>query len=472
MTGTHLGIGAIVSFQIKFIHPHTNRNVKFPNPVAGQRLTGCRVVRRALKKINHKPTICAVVHHDDFKDEENGDYYEIWCNESHVRVDKEGESNMFFLPKLIDYDDEGYHTEKEREIVEATTFVSDTVATNTSPPSTNAKNEEEYHVDVVATASVSNIDTSTALEHKKLLTTLFVHPIMTFFGLYAVKEAFGHDVHRCATRLFHKSLFLLGFANFIDTILDLVTSSLVILKINKCDNSSNEVEAYILFTMTLVAGCVRSVSGKIQLKHVDGGAEAIKYRSWARMFKIVLFESIVFVIEDGASILFLASRKCKDPLDIISLSFTIISLISVCFHSICLSCLGFGRFVCRLKTISPATMSEVYIAFPTFIYSTLFNVFYVYQIFIAITKIIMPYSEGNKNEDLGVLKLPTYIVYWVGVVVLSFFVIIIILDHFELIPSELEQDQKDLLERQRLAKQAILEEKEKDKERIKKRRTI
>ena len=117
MTGTrnnkdnnayHLGIGAIVSFQIKFIHPHKISDVKFPNPVAGQRLTGCRVVRRALKKIKHKPTICAVVHHDDFKDEENGDYYEIWCNESHVRVDKEGESNMFF---------EGYHTEKEREIV-------------------------------------------------------------------------------------------------------------------------------------------------------------------------------------------------------------------------------------------------------------------------------------------------------------------------------------------------------------------
>ncbi|MGK3738328.1 MAG: hypothetical protein ACI8RD_013918 [Bacillariaceae sp.] len=104
----HLGIGAIVSFQVKFIHPHKNRDVKFPYPVAGQRITGCRVVRRALKKIKHKPTICAVVHHDDFKDEENGEYYEIWCNESHIRVDKEGDSTMFF---------EGHHTERERGIV-------------------------------------------------------------------------------------------------------------------------------------------------------------------------------------------------------------------------------------------------------------------------------------------------------------------------------------------------------------------
>jgi hypothetical protein len=113
MTGTrnskdHLGIGAIVSFQTKFIHPHNIRDVKFPNPVAGQRLTGCRVIRRALKKFKHEPTFCAVVHHDGFKDEENGDYYEIWCNESHIRVDKEGGSNMFF---------EGHHTEKETKIV-------------------------------------------------------------------------------------------------------------------------------------------------------------------------------------------------------------------------------------------------------------------------------------------------------------------------------------------------------------------
>ena len=41
-----------------------------------------------------------VVHHDNFKNDENGGggggYLEIWCTESHVRIEKEGDINLFF----------------------------------------------------------------------------------------------------------------------------------------------------------------------------------------------------------------------------------------------------------------------------------------------------------------------------------------------------------------------------------------
>merc|ERR1711915_202618 len=90
-----LGIGATVSFQCKFIHPHRHRDAKFPNPDKAQRLTGAIVVQQKTKRINHKPTVCVIVHHDDFKDEE-GNYHDLYCNENHVKVEKEGPSDKFF----------------------------------------------------------------------------------------------------------------------------------------------------------------------------------------------------------------------------------------------------------------------------------------------------------------------------------------------------------------------------------------
>lgn len=95
-----LGIGAIVSFQCKFIHPHRLRDSKYPNLTTGKRLTDAVFVQRALKRIKHKETVCVVVHHDNFKDDKNGGggggYLEIWCTESHVRIEKEGDINLFF----------------------------------------------------------------------------------------------------------------------------------------------------------------------------------------------------------------------------------------------------------------------------------------------------------------------------------------------------------------------------------------
>ena len=98
-----LGIGAVVSFQCKFIHPHRLRDKKFPNPSVGQRLGDAHVVRRALKKIKHSPVVCVVIHHDDFKDNE-GRPQEIWCSERHVRVEKEGDPDLLFEGQQLETD--------------------------------------------------------------------------------------------------------------------------------------------------------------------------------------------------------------------------------------------------------------------------------------------------------------------------------------------------------------------------------
>jgi len=90
-----LGLGSIVSFQCKFIHPHRHREKHFSARSLGQRLTDARVVRRALKKIKSTPTLCVVVHHEDFKDKK-GFYQELFCNETHIKVEKQGDPNQFF----------------------------------------------------------------------------------------------------------------------------------------------------------------------------------------------------------------------------------------------------------------------------------------------------------------------------------------------------------------------------------------
>jgi hypothetical protein len=91
----HLGIGATVSFGTKFLHPHIQRDEKFPYLPHGHRLKEALVVGRERKLINHKETTCVIVHHNDFKDNE-GRFYRLWCAESHVTVEKEGDPDKFF----------------------------------------------------------------------------------------------------------------------------------------------------------------------------------------------------------------------------------------------------------------------------------------------------------------------------------------------------------------------------------------
>ncbi|KAG7355092.1 ABC transporter [Nitzschia inconspicua] len=96
-----LGVGASVSFPVKFLHPHHLRDEKYPDPQAREhaRLTGALVQRREVKLINHKETMCVVLHHENFKDEKRR-YHRLWCAISHIQVDKEGSPNMFFEDAL------------------------------------------------------------------------------------------------------------------------------------------------------------------------------------------------------------------------------------------------------------------------------------------------------------------------------------------------------------------------------------
>ena len=89
MESKSIGVGAIVSFPTKHMHPHKLRDDHFPERPAGHRLVHAVVVREENRLISHKDAPCVIVNHDDFKDEEGG-YQDIWCAKSHVKVNKRG----------------------------------------------------------------------------------------------------------------------------------------------------------------------------------------------------------------------------------------------------------------------------------------------------------------------------------------------------------------------------------------------
>ncbi|KAL3927626.1 MAG: hypothetical protein SGARI_005269, partial [Bacillariaceae sp.] len=91
----NLGVGAVVSFQSKFVHPHNLRDEHFPERKAGHRLVDAIVVRKEQKLINHKETECVVVHHGDFVDEDDSPQ-ELWCAVNHIKVQREGDPKGFF----------------------------------------------------------------------------------------------------------------------------------------------------------------------------------------------------------------------------------------------------------------------------------------------------------------------------------------------------------------------------------------
>lgn len=116
-----LGVGATVSFPVKFLHPHHLRDEKFPDPHGREqmRLTGALVQRLETKLINSKETKCVIVHHEDFKDEKRR-FHRVWCAVSRIQVDKEGNPDKYFedvpnttsTKKASSLDDE---TEKSEE---------------------------------------------------------------------------------------------------------------------------------------------------------------------------------------------------------------------------------------------------------------------------------------------------------------------------------------------------------------------
>ena len=89
------GVGAVVLALIRFIHPSEHIRQKFPNPVAGQRLSDCKSIWQELKKVSQRDQLVTVVHHTDFK-MEAGDFIDLYAVKRYWKVQKAGNVDLRF----------------------------------------------------------------------------------------------------------------------------------------------------------------------------------------------------------------------------------------------------------------------------------------------------------------------------------------------------------------------------------------
>ncbi|MGK3736062.1 MAG: hypothetical protein ACI8RD_007109, partial [Bacillariaceae sp.] len=79
----------IVSFSVKYLHPHIIRDVKFPHGFKGRILNDAIVVDIRPKLINQNKTMCAIINHKDFIRDDDGTYHELWVDESRITIQKQ-----------------------------------------------------------------------------------------------------------------------------------------------------------------------------------------------------------------------------------------------------------------------------------------------------------------------------------------------------------------------------------------------
>ena len=89
------GVGAIVLALIHFIHPSEHIRQKFPNTVAGQRLSDCQTIQQEMKKVTQKDQLIIVVHHKDFKTDA-GDFINLYMVKHYWKVQKAGDADLCF----------------------------------------------------------------------------------------------------------------------------------------------------------------------------------------------------------------------------------------------------------------------------------------------------------------------------------------------------------------------------------------
>jgi hypothetical protein len=86
----------IVSFSVKYLHPHIIRDKKFLHGFKGRILNDAIVVDIRPKLINQNKTMCAIINHKDFIHDDGGTYHELWVDESRItiqKVEKDRETN-------------------------------------------------------------------------------------------------------------------------------------------------------------------------------------------------------------------------------------------------------------------------------------------------------------------------------------------------------------------------------------------
>ena len=84
------GKDAIVSILLKYIHPSEHIRTSHPNPGNGQRLDGCSVIRREVKKVRRSDQLCLIVSHEAYPG------VELYCVERYTKVTTEGPADYFF----------------------------------------------------------------------------------------------------------------------------------------------------------------------------------------------------------------------------------------------------------------------------------------------------------------------------------------------------------------------------------------
>ena len=88
-----LGVGAVVSAMLKFVHLSALVRKKYPNLENCQRLVGCRVLRQEVKRISCKDQLSLVVTHEDFKDAD-GNLEELHVVKKHFTIQHEGDPDF------------------------------------------------------------------------------------------------------------------------------------------------------------------------------------------------------------------------------------------------------------------------------------------------------------------------------------------------------------------------------------------
>ena len=85
-----LGVGAVCSTQIRFLHPARIINEAIPNRTKNQRLENLLTIRLAKKKVNRKEQKCIVFRHETLPNQE------LHCVKRWVQIDQEGATCNFF----------------------------------------------------------------------------------------------------------------------------------------------------------------------------------------------------------------------------------------------------------------------------------------------------------------------------------------------------------------------------------------
>ena len=89
-----LGVGAVISAMLKFVHPSALVRKKYPNLENRQRLVGCHVLRQEVKRISFKDQLSLIVTHEVFKDAD-GNLEELHAVKKHFTIQHEGDPDFF-----------------------------------------------------------------------------------------------------------------------------------------------------------------------------------------------------------------------------------------------------------------------------------------------------------------------------------------------------------------------------------------